>query len=302
MNQRFDLIVIGEGISGLTCAGHAARSGLAVATFEANLYGGLILNIQELDGWPEAKSGTDLATELMAASVEAGAASIQAAVVAIDRRGDVFEVATAEGTYGARQVVIASGAKLKTLGVPGESEYEGRGVSHCADCDAALFQNEDVVVVGGGDSAFQEALVLAQYCRSVRILLRGGGWRARQHLADRVLAEPKISILRNTTVEAVLGGKTVEKVRVKGDGKTEEIPVAGIFACIGLAPNSEFVPPGISRDAEGRIATDGNLETSMRGVWAISAVRAGYGGLLPDAVAEARGVADAVRGRLTGAA
>jgi thioredoxin reductase (NADPH) len=301
MNQHFDLIVIGEGVSALACAGHAARSGLSVATFEANLYGGLVLNIQELDGWPEAKSGTDLATELMMASVDAGATSIQAPVVALRQVGEGFEVVTGDSTYGARQVVIASGAKLKALGVPGESEYEGRGVSHCADCDGAMFQDEDVVVVGGGDSAFQEALVLAQHCRSVRILVRGDAWRARPHLAERVLATPGISIVANTTVEAILGGKTVERIRVRRNGQAEEIAAAGLFAYIGLAPNSGFVPPEISRDAEGRILTDANLATSLPGAWAIGAVRAGYSGLLVDAVAEAERVADAIRRCLPGA-
>jgi thioredoxin reductase (NADPH) len=295
--KTYDLIVIGEGVSGLVCAGHARRAGLSVATFESTLFGGLVLNVNELDGYPGAESGTNLASELMQANSDAGVASIQEEVTTIRPAGGAFEVA-AGGIYPARQIVIASGARLKKLGVPGEDEYEGRGVSRCADCDAPMFQNEDVVVVGGGDSAMQEALVLANFCRSVRIVHRGDRLRAQKHLADRAKSNRKISMMWKSTVEAILGGKMVEKVRVRRDGKTEEIASAGVFAYVGLEPNAACAPSGVGRDGRGHLVTHDAFETSMAGIWAIGAVRAGYSGLLRDAVIEARRVADAVRDRL----
>ncbi len=187
---------------------------------------------------------------------------------------------------------------MKKLGVPGEREFEGRGVSSCADCDAPMFQNEDVMVVGGGDSALQEALVLANFCRSVRVAHRGEKLRAQKHLAERAAANPKISFMWKTTVEAILGAKMVEKVRVKRDGKTEEIASAGVFAYVGLEPNAACAPSGVGRDGCGCLVTNDAFETSMAGIWAIGAVRAGYSGLLRDAVIEAQRVADAVRDRL----
>ncbi|HEY7656384.1 MAG TPA: FAD-dependent oxidoreductase [Burkholderiales bacterium] len=293
----YDLVVIGEGVSGLACAGHARRAGLRVATFEANLFGGLVINVNELDGYPGAESGTVLASELMQANSDAGVASIQEEVTAITPAGATFDVA-AGASYGARQVVIASGARLRKLSVPGEDEYEGRGVSHCADCDAPLFQKEEVVVVGGGDSALQEALVLAKFCRKVHIVHRGERFRAQQHLVDRVASEPRIATIWNATVEAILGSKMVEKVRIRRDGRTEDMPSAGVFAYVGLEPNSACAPPGIRRDERGHLLTDGAFETSTPGIWAIGAVRAGYSGLLRDAVVEAQRVAQAVRDRL----
>jgi len=293
----YDLIVIGEGVSGLACAGHARRAGLSVATFESTLFGGLVLNVNELDGYPGAESGTLLASELMQANSDAGVASIQEEVTAIRPAGAAFEVAAGD-VYSARQVVIASGARLKKLGVPGEDEYEGRGVSHCADCDAPMFHNEDVVVIGGGDSALQEALVLAKFCRKVHIVHRGDSFRAQKHLAEQIRANPRISILWKSSVEAILGAKMVEKVRVKRGGKTEEIASAGVFAYVGLEPNAACAPSGVGRDVRRHLVTNDAFETSMAGIWAIGAVRAGYSGLLRDAAAEAQKAAEGIIKRL----
>jgi thioredoxin reductase (NADPH) len=299
---NYDLIVIGEGIAGLTCANHAARAGLKVATFEGNMFGGLVLNVNELEGFPEDRqtSGAEFASELMEANSGLHVDSVQEPVTAVKAAGDGFELQTGGGRHAARQVVAASGARLKKLGVPGETEYEGRGVSQCADCDGPMFQNEEVAVVGGGDAALQEALVLAKYCGKVHVLNRGGRLRARQHFVDLASAEPKISIVHNTVLDAILGGKMVEKIRVRGtqDGAAKEMPCAGVFVNIGLAPSSDFLPQDVKRDGQGAVVTGGDFESSLKGVWAIGAVRSGYSGLLRDAAGEAQSAARAIAARL----
>ena len=299
---NYDLIVIGEGIAGLTCANHAARAGLKVATFEGTLFGGLVINIGELEGYPEGRqtSGAEFASELMEANSGLNVASVQEPVTAVNPAGGGFELQTGGGRHAARQVVVASGARLKKLGVPGEAEYEGRGVSQCADCDGPMFQDEEVAVVGGGDAALQEALVLAKFCGKVHVLNRGGKLRARRHFVDLVAAEPKISIAHNTVLDAILGGKMVEKIRVHAtqDSQPKEMPCAGVFVNIGLTPNSDFLPQEVQRDGHGGVVTGGDFETSLKGVWAIGAVRSGYSGLLKDAAAEAQRAAQGVAARL----
>ena len=298
--SSFDVIIIGEGIAGLTAAGALAKKGLSAATFEQQIFGGLVLNVNELDPAPPGgeAGGAAFASELTGANAEAGVTSIQEPVTALAAADGAYVVTTESGSYRARQVIIASGAKMKTLNVPGESEFEGRGVSKCADCDGPMFQNETVAVIGGGDSALQEANVLTHYCGKVLLVHRGTSFRAQQRLIDQVNSNDKIEKRFSTTVEAILGGQMVEKVRVKTAAGSDEIAVAGVFAYIGLEPNAAFVPDSVKRDDQGRLVTNDALETALPGVWAIGAVRSGCGGSLDDAIAEANRAADAVAARL----
>jgi thioredoxin reductase (NADPH) len=294
------VIVIGEGVAGLTAANALAQSGLKAATFEAQLFGGLVINVNELDPSPDDRTvgGAEFASELMQSNGDLGVSSIAEAVTAIEATGASKRVTTSGGNYSARHVVIASGARLKKLGVPGEAEFEGRGVSQCADCDGPMYQNETVIVIGGGDSALQEALVLSRYCGRVQLVHRGSKFRARAHFVEQVRQNAKITTVWNAQLADIAGSKMVERARIRhGDGRSEDIACAGVFAYIGLEPNVDFLAAEYARDAAGFLTTSDRLETSVPGVWAIGAVRSGYGGLLSDAIHDARDVATAVRAR-----
>ncbi|MBI3919254.1 MAG: NAD(P)/FAD-dependent oxidoreductase [Betaproteobacteria bacterium] len=296
--SQYDVIVIGEGVAGLTAANALAKTGMKTATLEAQLFGGLIINVNELDPAPEGRQvgGAEFASELMQLNQDLGVTSIPEPVTAIEASGAMKRVVTAGGSYGARHVVVASGARLRKLGVPGEAEYEGRGVSQCADCDGPMYQNETVVVVGGGDSALQEAIVLTHYCGKVQLVHRGSQFRARPHFIEQVKRNGKITTVWNAQLAEVAGGKMVERARIRhADGRTEDIPCAGVFAYIGLEPNADFLSPEYARDSNGFLVTNGNLETSVPGVWAAGAVRSGCGGLISDAIGEAQRVAAAIR-------
>jgi len=304
--DRFDhdVIVIGAGITGLTATKRLAQRGLGVANVEGGLFGGLITNVNELEGEYQG-SGVDLASTLMMELDELGCAMLSETVTAVqvdcgvDVDRDAVVVTTDAKILRARAAIVASGARLKRLGVPGEAELEYKGVSQCADCDGPMFQGHAVVVVGGGDSALQEARVLSQYCEHVHIVHRGTDFSARPHWAQALRECVNVSVIAQAEVTKIDGVDGVQGVRVRGlDLQERIIACAGVFAYVGLAPTTDFMPSQAQHDAMGALVTNELLETNMRNVFAAGAVRAGYLGTLTDAVREATLVSDAVLARI----
>jgi thioredoxin reductase (NADPH) len=294
--ESFDVIVIGQGYAGLAAARLAIQRGLRTANFEAQCMGGLIININELEQVPQGAehSGAELASNIAMSNMDRGVATMSDAVIGVERGADgSWVVRTDSGAYAARHVIVASGARLRKLGVPGEEEFFGQGVSECADCDGPMFQGMETVIVGGGDSAFQEALALSAFATRVTMVMRGTAPRARADLVERVAANPKVVQLPNTRLLAINGapGKGVDSVRLETDGHGEStLPTAGVFIFIGLEPNTGFLPTDLKRDAAGALMTSDQCATALPGLWAIGAVRSGYGGMLTDAAADAERV------------
>ena len=291
----YDVLVIGGGIAGLTAAHHAALRGASVACVEGDLYGGLVANVGEIDGYPsvEKTSGTELADAMVRANEALGVDTLQAAVRGVVLDGDTKSVETDAGTLRASKLVIASGARLRKLGVPGEDALKGHGVSQCAFCDAGLYKDKEVAVVGGGDAALQEALHLARFCARVTLIHRGNRLRARRHYVEQAADSPVFAFRWNTVVEEILGGDGVESVRLRHlqDERVEDLACAGIFVFIGVGPNTDFLPDAITRDAQGAIIVDSSLQTSVERVYAVGAARAGSGGQLVHAAADGATVA-----------
>tara|TARA_B100000676_G_scaffold308287_1_gene368759 strand:+ start:8185 stop:9099 length:915 start_codon:yes stop_codon:yes gene_type:complete len=291
----FDVLVVGGGLAGLTAAHHAALRGLTVACVdEGGHMGGLVMNVSAIDGYPAMGTvgGAELAASQLEAILDLGAEVVPDTVLAITADGDIKTVTTGTGDQKAKTVIIASGARLKSLGVAGEEALFGRGVSQCADCDGGFFVDQKVVVVGGGDSALQEALHLADYASDITIVTRGSNLRARQSYVNRAASNPKVSFLWETTVTEILGSESVEGVRlmpVRG-GEEQIFDCSGIFVFVGLEANNGFLPDDMQRDANGFVETDGSFATSMEGVYAVGAVRSGYSGQLASAAGEAASV------------
>ena len=293
---RYDILVIGGGVTGLTAAHHAARRGNATALIEAELlFGGQIANVEQLDGYPAAGdlSGIDLAVDLVEQCRSLGVAIIQAPVEALSVE-DGGHVALVGGErHRTRAVVVASGARLRRLEVPGERALLDKGVSQCASCDGPLFRGQDVAVIGGGDAAMQEALVLAGLCRSVYIVSRSP-LRAKADYVNRLSRLENVEFVWGCVVDEVLGSGEVEGVRLRSlrDGSVRELACKAVFPFIGATPNSEFLPPELERE-DGYVLTDAAFATSLAGVFAAGAVRRGYGGHVAEAVGEAVSAASA---------
>ena len=283
MANEYDIAIAGAGIAGLTAATYSARLGRKTLLLTGNVPGGLLLSINKIDGYPgfpEGVPGYDLCPMAQEDAVAAGAELAGGELTEItDQDGNYLLTAGSE-KYLARTLIIATGARLKTLGVPGEEQFMGRGVSHCASCDAPMLRDRIVAVVGGGDSALQEALTLAEAAAEVIILEQGDALTAQPVYRQQVEENPAISIRCNTVVEEILGTDAVTAVRIrdlKAD-TTAELEVAAVFVYIGLQPNTDFLQGRLALDDSGRIVTDNQLRTQAKGILAAGIVRVGAAG------------------------
>jgi thioredoxin reductase (NADPH) len=290
--DTYDIAVIGAGITGLTAAHHAALNGHSVVNIsDSELWGGLVANVGALEGYPTATpaSGLDLALALYTANTERGVEFSAEGVTSIARRGAGFAITGPEQSWTARAVIAASGARLKMLDVPGAHDLIGKGVSQCAWCDGGLYKAADVVVVGGGDAALEEALHLAELCGSVTIVTRGERLKARASYVQRAADLDGIRFRWASEIDAVLGATGVDGVRVRdlASGKTEDIACRAVFVFIGLKPETAYLGSFVERSSDGAILTDAAMATAIPGLFAAGAVRHGYGGRLTQATGEA---------------
>jgi thioredoxin reductase (NADPH) len=262
----------------------AARLGRRVLILTAGLPGGLLLNIQRIEGLPGFPDGVPGYELCPAAQEQAEAAGAQLGIAGLDdleQSDGGWNVATAEGEVRAGAVILATGASFKRLGVPGENEFHGRGISTCASCDGPLLRGKTAVVVGGGDSALQEALTLADAVERVVILHRAERLDAQASYQERALQHPKIEVRFGVVVEEIVGAEVVRAVRVRGleaggtNGTNDELEAAAVFPFIGLSANTGVVADVAELDDDGRVLTDGALRTGCEGLLAAGIVRSG---------------------------
>ena len=274
----YDTIIIGAGPAGMTAALYAARSNLKVALLERGIPGGQMNNTADIENYPGYAniSGPELAEKMFEPLENLGVEHLFGLVEKIEDRGDFKEIITEDERFEAKTVIIASGANHRHLGVPGEEDYNSRGVSYCAVCDGAFFRDEDLLVVGGGDSAVEEAIFLTRFAKSVTIVHRRDELRAQKVLQDRAFANEKIRFVWDSVVESIHGderkvtGVTFKNVKT---GETSQADFGGIFIYVGLDPVSEFAADLSITDEAGWILTDHQMKTSVAGIYAIGDVR-----------------------------
>ena len=270
-----DVIVIGSGPAGYTAAIYTARAELQPLVFEGTSFGGALMTTTEVENFPGFRSGImgpELMDEMREQALRFGADLQMEDVETVELDGPIKKVVTAGGeTHLARAVILAMGAAARYLGVPGEQELLGRGVSACASCDGFFFKDQDIAVVGGGDSAMEEATFLTRFARSVTLIHRRDEFRASKIMLERARSNDKITFLTNTAPIAVEGDSTVTGLRVLNTITGEEslLPVTGVFVAIGHDPRSELVRDAIEVDPDGYVLVrDNTTATSIDGVFA----------------------------------
>lgn len=279
MTKKYDVIVIGAGPGGLTAALYASRANLSVLILDRGLYGGQMNNTDAIDNYPgfsEVK-GPELGEKMYNSTMKFGAEFEYGDVQSVTLEGNEKIVKTDTAEYSTQALIIATGADHRHLNVPGEEEYSGKGVSYCAVCDAAFFKNEDIAVIGGGDSAIEEGIYLAQSAKSVTVIHRRDQLRAQPTLQKRAFANDKIHFIWNGITESIDGdGNRVTGVtyRDKVSGEVKKLATHGVFIYVGVIPQTApFKDLGVT-DENGWIPTDEHMRTKVAGIFALGDVRA----------------------------
>jgi len=294
MPERISVAIVGGGPAGLTCAIYLCRAGIDCHLFEPAVPGGMVFMIHQIEnypGFPEGINGRELSAKMEAQARRFGAKIVQMSVNKVEREAEGFKITLDNGEeFLARAVVIATGSKPKRLGIKGEAELFARGVSYCATCDGNFFRNQDVAVIGGGDSALQEALYLSHLCKKVYIVHRRDKFRAKKILEDRVRQEQNIQLVLNALPQEVLADKNnmVQGLLVKDKetGKESLLNVEGVFFYVGMEPSSSMVSDLVKLDEQGFIIAGEDTRTNIPGIFAIGDVRTKRARQVASAVAD----------------
>ena len=274
----YEVLIIGAGPAGMTAAIYAARAGYKTAVLEHGVPGGQAATtdmIENYPGFPEGISGPELMMKFFEQTQTFGVEMIYEQVQSVELDGTIKRVTTDKQTIEAKTVVIASGAKPRALGVANEGRLRGRGVSYCATCDGFFFKDQPVAVVGGGDTAVEEAVYLTQMCSSVTLIHRRDELRANKLAQSRALANEKLNIIYDTVVDEIIGDDKVSqlKLRNKKTDETSTLDINGVFIFVGYLPNNSFFPPELEVNEQGYIVTDDEMATNIPGVFAVGDVR-----------------------------
>ena len=274
----YDTLIIGSGPAGMTAALYAARSNLKVGLLERGIYGGQMNNTADIENYPgyELISGPDLAEKMYEPLEKFGVEHLFGQVVEVQTEGMVKKVITEDESFEAKSIILAMGAQHRPLGVPGEAEFNSRGVSYCAVCDGAFFRDQDLLVVGGGDSAVEEAIFLTQFAKSVTIVHRRDELRAQKIIQDRAFSNDKIRFIWDSVVAEIKGDeRKVQSVDIRHvkTGEITEHAFGGVFIYVGLDPMSESVANLGITDEQGWVVTNELMETSQPGIFAVGDLR-----------------------------
>ena len=280
MSGAYDVVVIGGGLAGLTAALTSGRLGRRTALLAGGVLGGQLVSVDKIEGvpgFPDGVPGYELCPMAQEQADAAGVECLMAGCEQLTSQGDHWALASDGNTMIARAVVMATGAALAKLGVPGEERLFGRGVSECASCDGPLLRDKVAVVVGGGDSAMQEALTLGEHAAKVVMLERGSALSGQASYRDRVGEHGKIEVRLGSTISEIIGDQSVSEVRVKdvSTGAESELATAAVFVCVGLVPNTQLFRDLLPLDPTGRICVDALMRTSAQGICAAGNVRQG---------------------------
>ncbi len=288
----WDVIIVGAGPAGMAAALYTGRGQLRTLVLDRmGAGGGQLLNTELIEDYPAIKTitGSDMATAMQEQIKEFGVEITWGEVTGIEARDNHRVVLTEDAEYVGKTVIVSTGGMPRKLGVPGEQELAGRGVSYCAICDGAFFKGQVLAVIGGGDSAVEEATFLTRYATKVYIIHRRDEWRAQKLLQERALANPKIEPIWNSTVEEIGGDGKVQWMRVRDvqTGEERQVDAGGVFIYVGFSPNSQIFGPEYKKDDQGFLITDDKMETHIPGLYVAGDVRSQYVRQISNAVGDA---------------